>query len=291
MSSTQHHIIYILFPRKKAMPNQITRADLHNHINYKSIHTFDEIINAIEANMGGNSLIGLANFGEEDKRYENFVSSSGYERINHNNAIYIPEKRILIVKGQEIPTREGHILALGIPSNHTIKSGRNLEDTLKEIKENFDALIILDHPFSFGGAIETMKKHPKLFENIDGIEIFNSEVSFGMPFTPLLSRANQKAFAFYEEYKSLYPHLGAIISSDGHRIEEYGKSFTFISLPQLKSLNSPEKINASLKQAIRNSKGYGRRYWGGAFYGLIHILEIIKRQGINKIIQRVKEKT
>ena len=65
---------------------------------------FDKTINIARKRLGKRGIVGVVNY--TDKRYEDFSKLPGYDRTNIGNAIYIPEKEILIIKGQETPTRK-----------------------------------------------------------------------------------------------------------------------------------------------------------------------------------------
>lgn len=64
-----------------------------------------------------------------DSRYKNLINLRGYERQTlgeNQNGIYIPEKDIYMIGGQEVPTKEGHLLFLGTGINSHLKKGRRL---------------------------------------------------------------------------------------------------------------------------------------------------------------------
>ena len=125
------------------------KADLHNHIRTRSPlkeEFFNKTINKARRRLGPGGVWALINF--SDSRYETFAGLRGYNRINLRSGIYVPEKDILVVKGQEVPTKQGHLLVLGLEKDKHLKDGRILEDTIKEAKDH-NGILIVDHPFYF----------------------------------------------------------------------------------------------------------------------------------------------
>ncbi|MEK6824170.1 MAG: PHP-associated domain-containing protein [Nanoarchaeota archaeon] len=231
--------------------NKKIKADLHNHLRTSSILEDSDFNNSIDfasKKLGSGACFGLINM--HDRRYEKFSALKGYERewIGENkNAVYIPEKDVLIVRGQEVTTKQGHLLVLGLGYDVHLKNGVSLEETLKKAKDN-NGIIIIDHPFYMEGTGNYLEKNSKLLENIDAIEIHNGEASFGLPLGLFPIGANKKAQKFYSKIKNDYPHLGAIASSDGHSIEEIGSSWTEIDKPEYN-----KNFVCSLKSSIINT--------------------------------------
>ena len=224
----------------------LIKADLHNHLRtftHAKEGDFDLAVDLAYKRLGLGGILGLVNFA--DTRYELYSQqSSRYGRRVLGNAIYIPEKDILVVKGQEIATKQGHLLILGLMENKHLKSGRTLEDSLKEAKDN-NGIIIADHPFYKEGVGNYL--YGRLFEQIDGIEL-NGEAVWIPGLTPI--NASLSAILFYTKIKDDFD-IGIIANSDSHSFFELGKSFTY--LPSLDIKNS-ETLVSSLRQGIRNSK-------------------------------------
>lgn len=90
------------------------KADLHNHLRTSSIFENSDFNNSIDTaskKLGGGACFGLINM--HDRRYEKFADLKGYEREwigDNKNGIYIPEKDVLVVRGQEVTTKQGHLL-------------------------------------------------------------------------------------------------------------------------------------------------------------------------------------
>ncbi len=228
--------------------NIICYADLHNHLTTSSRipkGTFNQVADLASERLGKFGIVGIVNF--SDWRWENLIGQSGYEREylgKKKNAVYIPEKEIFFVKGQEIPTREGHLLVLGTEAGLHLKEGRTLEDSIKEAKDN-GGIIIADHPFYKQGIGEYLEKHPQLFWDLAAMET-HSGASVWIPgITP--ANANSHSVECYDDHKLTLPNLGALSSSDGHSLSEIGSSYT--------QLSGIEKDNfvPSLKKAIQNT--------------------------------------
>ncbi len=207
------------------------RADLHNHLRTLSNlrqKDFNIIIDLARQRLGENGIFAFVNF--NDKRYERFIGLKGYERDyirEDRTAVYVPEKQVLVVKGQEIPTKQGHLLVLGIGCDEHIKPDRTLEDTLKEAGDK-NAIVIEPHGYSKNGIGFYLEDNIGLYFHLNAVETHNGET---------LRKVNQKARTRYRELKSLYPYinLGALSSSDGHSFHELGTNWTEIEMPDLEN--------------------------------------------------------
>ena len=221
------------------------RADLHNHLrtsgNLKD-GDFKEAIDCASSRMTNfyacmyDSVLGVVDF--EDNRYEKFSNlnkDKGYERFfpgDEKRVFYVLDKRVFVIRGQEVPTKDGHLLVLASKMNTKIKSWRSVEDTIKEAKDD-NAVIVIDHPFYVHGLGNYIQKNPEILNNVDAIEIYNGEAAFGVPFInkPFPQEANKKAQEFYNKISEDFPKLGAISSSDGHSFYEIGSNWTEIEKP------------------------------------------------------------
>lgn len=258
----------------------LVKADLHNHLRTSSNvkeGDFNRAIDVAQKRLGFNGTFGLINFA--DARYENFANSKGYERQNIGNAVYIPEKNILVVKGQEVRTKEGHLLVLGLKQNTHLKSGTDiaLEDAIKEAKDN-NGILIADHPFYREGIGRNLQENPELLKKIDGMEIFNGEAVFIPGLTP--RKANKKAMDFFEELERQGKNIGGIASSDGHSLYELGKNYTLI--PQLNISNS-EALIESLRQGIKEAPSNGIKTHTSRIGAYDHILDLAFYAALKKL--------
>ena len=250
------------------------RADLHNHLRTSSIlknSDFNNSINSASKKLGPDACFGLINM--HDRRYEKFADLKGYEREwigDSKNGIYIPEKDVLVVRGQEVTTKQGHLLVLGLGYEIHLKNSVSLEDTLKKAKDH-NGIVIVDHPFYMAGIGFYLLKNQKLLEEIDAIEVHNGEAAFGLPIGPFSINANKKAREFYNLVKKYYAHLGAIASSDGHSIDEVGSSYTEISKPEYN-----KNFISSLRDSIRNANLDNCKKMKGSVFGSFkHLSELV----------------
>ena len=122
-----------------------------------------------------------------------------------------------IVVGEEVSSREGHILALFI--ERRVPPGLSATETLAAIHEQ-GGLAIAAHPFittwAVGAQEITMQGVGKRIATLpfDGVEIDNS--------TPLMGLANLRA----RRFNRLAQRLAELGCSDAHIVEAIGKSFT-----------------------------------------------------------------
>lgn len=285
------------------------KADLHTHLRTGSIFNkrdFNRAIDLAAKRLGTQEGAAFALVNFEDKRYEQFIGLPGYEREYvgpDRNAIYIPKKKVLVVKGQEMPTKQGHLLVLGLEADIKIKSDMSLKDTIDAADDNLGT-IIAAHPFYIHGMgnylIEYAKNIRKTrgekdnIKSIDAIEIHNGGAALTLPLSKKLpERANEHAEEFHRIARTAgYKHLGALSVSDGHSFYELGKSWTEIDMPNL----SENYFKTSLKREVR-SQGPRRMCMVDCKLGTIdHIIDLIylkmlQRFGINSGFETEKAKS
>ena len=250
------------------------KADLHNHLRSSSIlenSDFNNSVDIASKKLGSGACFGLINM--HDRRYEKFADLKGYERewVGENrNAIYIPEKDVLVIRGQEVTTKQGHLLVLGLGYDVHLKNSISLEDTLKKARDNCGTMIV-DHPFYLKGIGNYLEKNLKLLKYIDAIEVYNGEAAFGLPVGPFPKNANEKAQKFYSEVRKDFPHLGAIASSDGHSISEIGSSYTEIDKPEYN-----KNFIYSLRNSVRDANLNDCKKMNPSFFSSMkHISELV----------------
>jgi len=252
------------------------RVDLHNHLttNTDSVRRidFNKVIDKSKKRLGIGGILGIVSF--SDKRYETFVNSKGgYEREKLKNAVYVPRKYILVIKGQEIVTKQGHLLILGIDEGKLLKDGRSVEDSLKEAEDN-NGISIVVHPF-MNGIGPYLEANPHLLEKIHGIEVHNGESFLG----------DRAAKRFYEKIKRDY-NVGAVSFSDGHSIYEIGLSYTNLYMHLIKE---PEKLNMHLEYAIRAHKDSSQDKQHNSYLGALdHIIDMVVTAGLQKLGVNIK---
>ncbi len=133
---------------------------------------------------------------------------------------------IEVVIGEEITTKEGHVLAIDIES--PIPRGLSVEDTIRRI-HRAGGLVIIPHPFyfsNFGLSIEEQTllgivHNPDLEVCADAVEIFNSGVGDNKR-----SQANQRAQTFFLEHRE---RLGAATAATDAHFHTIGRGITAYS--------------------------------------------------------------
>jgi len=250
---------------------QSVNADLHTHLKTGSDFShidFNRVINLARTRLGKGGIVGLTNF--EDDRYEQFIERPGYERINLGNAIYVPKREILVVKGQEIPTRECHILVLGLEQGISLRSGLPLGNTLNDAKER-DLAVILPHPGSYQGILKEIDRLSEftkrvkegaifdtpnfLSQRVHGIEIYNSEQELGFP-----KYADNNRVKSFQKVMAQWFDFGAVANSDGHSIRELGRSYTELIIARYEHMADKDSVKSHLKKAIGSAKKFqGKR--------------------------------
>jgi predicted metal-dependent phosphoesterase TrpH len=142
--------------------------------------------------------------------------------------------------GEEVSSREGHILALFIEQR--VAPGLSAAETIAAIHEQ-RGLAIAAHPFittwTIGRQEVTMQGVGRRIGTLpfDGVEIDNS--------TPFLRWANFRAL----RYNRSHQRLAEIGSSDAHIVEAIGKSYT----------RFPGATAADLRDAILQRRTAARR--------------------------------
>ena len=264
------------------MKSKYVRADLHSHVrttNRFKEEDFNKIVDAVHKNMGGSGIIGLVNVGIQSAwNYERIIGFRGYERKNLGNAVYVFEKDVLIVKTQQVPTKQGHYLVVGIPEGKKLEQYRTLEDSLKEAKD-LNAIVLTWPMFRFQGIGAFLQKHQNLLTEFDGITIHNGQSETYLPFlTPRDS--NKQAQEFYDCVKKEYPLLAQIVVSDGHSFGEIGSSWMEIPRPDIKT---DQTLISSLKENLKNPIRFkkGKSHFGALKHtAKLFLITVLNKRGI-----------
>lgn len=135
---------------------------------------------------------------------------------------------LLVIPGQEIRTRDGEIIVLGIKKD--LPGRLPALDTMK-MARNSGGFVIVPHPFDrmrkgLGNTMTSCLKY------IDAVEVFNARTIF--------NKFNKKAMSFAREHS-----LPMTSGSDGHFPEEMGKSYLLV--------HSPRDIQ-SILEAVRSGR-------------------------------------
>lgn len=116
-------------------------------------------------------------------------------------------KKLKLIKGEEIKTEYGDIVALFIDKE--IKS-RKFKEVIREIRDQ-KGLVIIPHPFSKHTNTNFITKYA------DGIEIYNCRTS---------DRRNDKAMNFAEKN----PRLLRLAAADSHSVGELANALNSIEI-------------------------------------------------------------
>lgn len=186
----------------------LSKADLHIHSNYSDGRpTIEQILNYVETETDLD-VIGITDH-DVIKGAEEATNIAKTKKFHFD-----------VVIGEEVTTKEGHILALYI--KEAIKPGMSAEKTLAEIHRQ-GGVGIAPHPFQ-----HSRMKHPnkavmngiglttllKIKKHLDAVEIVNA--------TPTLTNENIKA-GFFNKTLLLRGETG---SSDAHILDAIGKGYT-----------------------------------------------------------------
>lgn len=212
------------------------KADLHNHLRTTSHWRegdFNRALDIAERRLGVGGVFGLVDF--SDTRYETFSELPGYEREfvgEGQSAIYVPERAILIIRGQEVPTKQGHLLVLGLPKNVHLKERKDLEETMKEARDN-GGVLVADHGFYLEGIGPYIRGKPELTRQLDAVETFNANAELWLPgLTPRFANRAAKGFYYIDSVRASGNLLqGALSCSDGHSFYELATCWTALDMP------------------------------------------------------------
>jgi len=240
---------------------RLVRADLHNHLGTRILkdnkHGFDKVIDFASSRLGPGGLLGVVNFYEtiDYPIYETLLPMrSKYHKLIFDWGFFVPEKDLTVVRGEEVPAvengYEAHLLMLGTPAGHRTQPYKNLDETILEGR-SVRGIIVADHPFYRMGILRAIgesdrERRDKVLHSLDAMEIHNGEaVLIGLG-----QFANSDASAFYSAMHSKFPNLGALISSDGHSLNEIGSSYTYLELPAYFNRISSEDMKVELLKSI-----------------------------------------
>ena len=249
------------------------KADLHNHLSYDadSIPDFNRTADIARENLGEYGILGITDSREEDK-YGRFAKLPGYDRKDLGNVLYIPEKKLWIVRSQEVKSKNGHILAIGGYVGENVESGQDPWMTLGDIGKR-GLVSVLAHPVGALGTFKFFEKASKrnnqyfnfliqFTETVSAIETFNPNSCLRIPFV-FPSNANRKAKkGLYElcarwnvdaSILATSKKVGAVSFSDGRSEEDIGKCYTNITMPHPDEIDHGMYFNYCLNDSLRGS--------------------------------------
>ncbi len=160
-----------------------------------------------------------------------------------------PVDGLLIIPGQEITTREGHLLALGIrlPDLKGISAREAVE-----VIHQLGGLAIPPHPYDYFRAGIREQILDSL--QIDALEVFNSATT--------LKRCNRQAFDYAKKRQ-----LPMIAASDSHHIEALGVAYTILETEDftVSGVLSAIKRSTALQQRYLTPKEAFKKTWNNVF--------------------------
>lgn len=137
----------------------------------------------------------------------------------HNKLTRFNGEKIVFIPSEEIKTRFGDIIALGIKK--TISNELSVSDIINEIHKQ-GGLAVMPHPFDFLFGLARKIKNKGLIKKFDCIEIWNHGTH---------EKLNKKAMEFYKKF-----NLVPLSSSDWHSPRFTGGGLTVIKAN--KNMNS-----------------------------------------------------
>ena len=249
------------------------KADLHNHLGYRILKDrggFDKVVDFASKKLGPEGILGVVDFRgltEDHPFYRDFISMpSDYNRLYFGGwGFYIPEKRLHVIRGEEVAAfeygREKHVLVVASSIGRPISPGRSLDDTLRAA-EDAGGIIVAPHPFYVNGMFLNLEgpnnreRRHELASRLDAMEVHN-----GGAVIPFLAQqfANTSASVEYGVQIEKNPKLGALFVSDGHTLREVATSYTFLDLDSSWRKQGPDEMREELRfaiQSVKNPKGH-----------------------------------
>lgn len=226
----------------------MVKVDLQNHWSTKSrVFEARDLAERAYSRLGSGAVVGLVNYG--DKRYEVCAERSEIDPrvIRKNNCLVVNTlggEEVTIIKGEEVPTKEGDLLVMGTREGFHLTPKRSLEDTCKEAREN-NGVIIVTTPYFRSRVGEILESNPNLTRYIDAVETHNGN----MPL-PQNRRTTELYLRLLESGK-----MGAIASSDGHSFREVGTSYTHLELkPDTQETDFAKMVSDALRDGVKESR-------------------------------------
>jgi len=201
--------------------------------------------------IDGFALTNFGDSGEWKEAYEEFCfhardmeNLGGYKvakRIKNAIVFELDGNFFYVIKAQEIPSREGHILSIGLDEGEKVPSGLSLEDSLKVA--GGIGISNADHPFGLMGiGINNLKKYRNL------IDVFEKNMNFeSRLFYPILGRNPRE-----EEMNWLQEEIGVnwIAVSDCHNRRDIGNGY--IETFKCPDFSSSENLRGSMKDILKS---------------------------------------
>lgn len=271
------------------------KVDLHNHlanrefvsgINFKNL--FSKVVSP---RLGEEGIFGIIDWGDTraDRAFDEIKKAYGSDITDLNCALYIPQQKLWVVRGQEVPARvngkEVHFLVVGLPYGCALSQQKPLSDMFNMVSNlsrelGYELIVGIDEPFHVHGIGPQLMDSPDLraevFHNCHAYEVFNKAIQFGFihkPFSSYLPKgSNEKALAYYNGYiKWKYPHIGLTEGSDSHSQRGAAGAYFEMEWPTVVQQNlTPPDFLGNLRKGIQGNRTYSGRAPQSALETLSH---------------------
>jgi hypothetical protein len=217
------------------------KADLHNHFTTKSrVLDVNRVADRVYESLGKGGICALVNY--EDKRFEAFAERAEPFGNRLGNAVYFPDRDVLVLKGEEIPTLDGDLLVLGLEEGAHLTSAKPLHYTMDEGKEK-GGIIVVTSPYFMSETGDFLERFPFCIRHADAIETHNGNAT---------KRANRKAEELHESgVRNGYVLLGKIAVSDGHSFREVGSSYTEFFVETKPEYSNSKDVVSQIRGLVR----------------------------------------
>ncbi|HEY8965204.1 MAG TPA: PHP domain-containing protein [Candidatus Methylacidiphilales bacterium] len=221
----------------------ILNLDLHSHSRFSAdgVSEPEEMVATAKAR----GLHGFAITDHNTCACVDYFEEKGFLRADGQ-----PVDGFLIVPGQEITTREGHLLALGVRLPDTLK-GMPAAEAVDLIHAR-GGLAIPPHPYDYFRA--GIRENVLDALPIDALEVFNAATTF--------RRCNRQAFAYAQKRG-----LPMTAASDSHHVEALGVSYTILDVETFDVAGVLQAItrNPALQQRYLTPKEALRKTFNNVF--------------------------
>jgi hypothetical protein len=163
------------------------------------------------------------------------IAITDHDRIEGATKAYECAKKFddfIVIRGCEISTAKGHILALGITRKPPLPKYCSLDDAIEFIEAEAGIAIVV-HPFRVNGT----NRHEACRKVFAALEVKNGRCTFYQ---------NAKALKLARKLGS--PEVGG---SDGHTIPELGRCFTIFDTP----INTVDELLDKIKAGRTVAEG------------------------------------
>lgn len=168
------------------------------------------------------------------------------------------EMDIIVVRGLEVSTEEGHIVAYGV--DQMIPAQKSIQETA-EIIQDLGGISVAPHPYRFWSGIGGKRVSPRHFS---GVEVQNARCT---------ARNNRRSLRLAERL-----NLGVTGGTDAHNLSEIGKAYTNL---ETRPTSEDEVIHA-ISSGRTKTGGESRSMQGTLEYVYSSVTKWIRR-GMRRI--------